>query len=44
MPVSGQESAPNAFEFLNNVILTPDRLFLEAIWSRPYTGSRSGDA
>ncbi len=44
MPVSGQESVPNAFEFFNNVILTADRLFLETIWSRPHTGSRSGDA
>ena len=36
MPVSGQESVPNAFEFsFNNVILTADRLFLETIWSRP---------
>jgi hypothetical protein len=25
MPVSGQESVPSAFEFLNNVILTADR-------------------
>jgi hypothetical protein len=44
MPVSGQESVPNAFEFLSNVILTADRPFLETTWSRPYTGSRSGDA
>jgi hypothetical protein len=27
-PVSGQESAPNAFEGANSVILTPDRRFL----------------
>jgi hypothetical protein len=29
-PVSGQESAPNAFEGANSVILTPDRRFLFA--------------
>jgi 6-phosphogluconolactonase (cycloisomerase 2 family) len=29
-PVSGQESAPNAFEGANSVILTPDRRFLLA--------------
>jgi hypothetical protein len=29
-PVSGQESAPNAFEGANSVILTPDRQFLFA--------------
>jgi hypothetical protein len=29
-PVSGQESAPNAFEGSNSVILTPDRRFLFA--------------
>jgi hypothetical protein len=29
-PVSGQESAPNAFESANSVILTPDRRFLLA--------------
>jgi 6-phosphogluconolactonase (cycloisomerase 2 family) len=29
-PISGQESAPNAFEGANSVILTPDRRFLFA--------------
>src|SRR5262249_44434301 len=29
-PVSGQESAPNAFEGANSVIVTPDRRFLFA--------------
>jgi hypothetical protein len=29
-PVSGQDSAPNAFEGANSVILTPDRRFLFA--------------
>jgi DNA-directed RNA polymerase subunit RPC12/RpoP len=34
MPVSGQESVLNAFEGVNNVILTAGRQFLEATWSR----------
>ena len=29
-PISGQESAPNAFEGAHNVMLTPDRQFLFA--------------
>jgi hypothetical protein len=44
MPVSGQGSVPNAFEGVNNVILTAGRQSLEATWSRPVTGLRSGDA
>ena len=44
MPVIGQESVPNAFEGVNNVILTAGRQFLEATWSRLDTGLRSGDA
>jgi hypothetical protein len=44
VPVSGQESVPNAFEGVNNVILTAGRQFLEATWSRLDTGLRSGEA
>jgi len=44
MPVSGQESVPNAIEGTNNVIFTSGRQFLEATWSRLDTGLRSGDA